>query len=296
MNDSRMHGEVLRTRAADPMDRIRHDESDPNPCPPLTAGEYEALKASIAENGLLVPVLVSAGPACEGQVIDGFHRSRICAELGIVPATHGIPCATDLEFKIRQITTNLERRQISTVQRAMLAARLKPLYEERARERQALGQPVAPGAEKGKARDLAAKAAGISHETLRQMTAVIEQAPELLEQIEAGAKSIKSAYQALRSATEQAALDSTIASEAAALAEIEETVALMDAETVAETHDVARERAVGDAIRLSIELDRLLQRTAIIPDEVAEYRSRPHTFRGTARRMADWFASLGDVL
>lgn len=307
MNDSRMHGEILRTRAADPMDRLRHDEADPNPCPPLTAAEYEALKQSIATNGLLVPVLISAGPACEGQVIDGFHRSQICAELGIVPATHSIPCASDLEFRIRQITTNLERRQLPTVQRARLAARLKPLYEEQTRLNQLAGlkqngsvtQPVGERDEDRHAREAAAKAAasaGVSRETLRQMEAVMAQAPELLEQIEAGAKSIKSAYQALRTATEQAALDTAIASEATALAEIEETVALMDAETVASTHDDARERAAGEAIRMSIELDRLLQRHAIIPDEIAEYRSRPHTFKGTARRLGDWFASLGDVL
>lgn len=288
----------LRTRAADPMDRLAHDENDPNPCPPLTAGEYEALRRSIQDDGFIpaFPVLISAGPAFPGRIIDGHHRSQVCAELGIQPVVLEHPCATELDFKILQIKANLERRQLSTAQRARLGARLLPLYEERAAERQHLGKPVAQGQEFGRASHLAAESAGISHTTLKQMVAVMEQAPELLEQIEAGAKSIKSAYQSLRSAAEQSTLDASVAAEAQALAEIEETVALMAPEAHAEAQDSARERAVGESVRLAVEMDRLLQRHALIPDEVGDYSARPHTFRGTARRLADWFASLGDVL
>jgi ParB-like chromosome segregation protein Spo0J len=124
----------LVTRTADPMDRLAHDTEDPNPCPPLTAAEYEALKRSIQDDGFIpaFPVLISAGPAFPGRIIDGHHRSQVCAELGIQPVVLHHPCATDLEFRILQIKANLERRQLSTAQRAMLAVRLLPLYEEKA--------------------------------------------------------------------------------------------------------------------------------------------------------------------
>lgn len=47
--------------------------------PPLQPNEFEALKASIAERGVNVPIIVDQ----EGNVIDGYHRQRACDELGI---------------------------------------------------------------------------------------------------------------------------------------------------------------------------------------------------------------------
>ena len=45
--------------------------------PPLTAAEYAALKADIAEHGVLVAVEMDE----EGNVLDGHHRVRACQEL-----------------------------------------------------------------------------------------------------------------------------------------------------------------------------------------------------------------------
>lgn len=47
--------------------------------PPLLPDEFEALKASIAERGVDVPIIVDQ----EGNVIDGYHRKRACDDLGI---------------------------------------------------------------------------------------------------------------------------------------------------------------------------------------------------------------------
>lgn len=47
--------------------------------PPLLPNEFEALKASIAEQGIDVPIIVDQ----EGNTIDGYHRQRACDELGI---------------------------------------------------------------------------------------------------------------------------------------------------------------------------------------------------------------------
>jgi ParB-like chromosome segregation protein Spo0J len=291
----------LITRAADPMDRIEYDESGPNPCPPLTAAEYAALKKSVEDDGFIpaFPVLISAGPAFLGRIIDGHHRSQVCAELGIQPVVLHHPCATELEFKILQIKANLERRQLSVAQRAMLGVRLKPLYDERAAARQGtrtdlgqdLPQPVV-GSEQGESRALAAQAAGVSRETLRQMEAIMssEQADVLLDGIQQG-KSVKSTYASLRPAKEQDALDTSIDNEAAALTEIEEhfTPAPVAA-------DVSRERAAGDAVRLAVELDAHVRRNGLTDQDILEYRSRPHTFTGTARRLADWLDLMASAL
>jgi ParB/Sulfiredoxin domain len=47
--------------------------------PPLSNLEYQALKADIEANGVLVPVVVDE----YGNVIDGFHRTEIATDLGI---------------------------------------------------------------------------------------------------------------------------------------------------------------------------------------------------------------------
>jgi hypothetical protein len=279
----------LVTRTADPMDRVSHDEADPNPCPPLTAAEYEALKRSIQDDGFIpaFPVLISAGPAFPGRIIDGHHRSQVCAELGIQPVVLHHPCATDLEFRILQIKANLERRQLSGPQRAMLAVRLKPLYEEQAQVRMLAGRaadPTAPG-QQGTAAKAAADSAGVSERTVFRMQAIMdsEQAETLIDAIQTQGKSIKAAYESLRPAKEQAALDTSLSNEAAALAEIEEHFA-----PAAVTADIGRDRAAGDAVRLAIELDAHVRRFGLTDQDILDYRSRPHTATGTFRRLADW--------
>ncbi|MCO6454374.1 MAG: ParB N-terminal domain-containing protein [Pirellulaceae bacterium] len=47
--------------------------------PPLLPDEFEALKSSIAERGVDVPIIVDQ----EDNVIDGYHRMRACDDLGI---------------------------------------------------------------------------------------------------------------------------------------------------------------------------------------------------------------------
>ncbi|MEW4454490.1 DNA modification methylase [Bremerella sp. JC817] len=47
--------------------------------PPLLPDEFEALKASVAEGGVDVPIIVDQ----EGNVIDGYHRQRACDDLGL---------------------------------------------------------------------------------------------------------------------------------------------------------------------------------------------------------------------
>ena len=46
--------------------------------PPMQDDEFEALKQSIADNGLIEPIHV-----WEDQILDGLHRHRACRDLGI---------------------------------------------------------------------------------------------------------------------------------------------------------------------------------------------------------------------
>ena len=51
--------------------------------PKLSVEEFESLKKSIGEIGMLVPLIVNQ----DGILLDGHHRYRACKELGLGPAT-----------------------------------------------------------------------------------------------------------------------------------------------------------------------------------------------------------------
>ncbi|WP_068802102.1 ParB N-terminal domain-containing protein [Corynebacterium phoceense] len=90
--------------------------------PPLSPEEYQDLYESIREHGVLEPIHIDA----DGVVIDGHHRSKIAAELGI-------PCPMvahdDLDEAGKRslaFTLNLKRRHLNREQRrALIAESLK---------------------------------------------------------------------------------------------------------------------------------------------------------------------------
>ena len=56
-----------------------HDPAPYQVLPPMAPEQFEALKRDIAERGVLTPIDLDE----QGRVLDGHHRLRACAELGI---------------------------------------------------------------------------------------------------------------------------------------------------------------------------------------------------------------------
>ncbi|OJW13127.1 MAG: hypothetical protein BGO49_20230 [Planctomycetales bacterium 71-10] len=96
--------------------------------PPLPADEYEALKASIRERGVLVPILVVADrQVAEGEerlrafIVDGHERYRACRELKIPPAPlRVLDPTTPVRRRELSIRLNAERRHLSKPDRDRL--------------------------------------------------------------------------------------------------------------------------------------------------------------------------------
>jgi ParB-like chromosome segregation protein Spo0J len=84
--------------------------------PPLSADEYDALRADIAEHGIRVPVDVDE----TGQVLDGHHRSAIAAELGIDYPTRVVTGLDEQGKYDHALTVNVARRQLTREQRREL--------------------------------------------------------------------------------------------------------------------------------------------------------------------------------
>lgn len=86
------------------------------PLPPLDAAEYAALKADIARNGQVYPVITDE----LGEVLDGHHRLRVCQELGIQPHFERLAGLSDEQKHETALRLNLQRRHLSREQKREL--------------------------------------------------------------------------------------------------------------------------------------------------------------------------------
>ena len=86
--------------------------------PPLLPAEYEALKASIASEGVQVAVVVDP----DGNLIDGLHRQEVCNELGINCPTEVRQFESEAEKLELALSLNCHRRQLNRSQKRDLIA------------------------------------------------------------------------------------------------------------------------------------------------------------------------------
>ena len=88
----------------------------------LAPTEYEALKMSIARDGIQVPTIMDD----QGGIVDGVHRDRACMELGIPCPSVVQTFASEAEKWQSALTLNVTRRQLNRQQkRDLVAAYLK---------------------------------------------------------------------------------------------------------------------------------------------------------------------------
>ena len=154
--------------------------------PMMRGDEYQELLYDIQEHGLREPILL-----CDGQILDGRNRFRVCREIGIEPAFRkwdgkaGSPLSVVLSL-------NLHRRHLTSSQRAAIAVEILPLLEREAKERQRLSKGRGQkGTEKipdlkGEARDQAAKMVGTNSKYISIAKQVHEADPALLQKVRDG--------------------------------------------------------------------------------------------------------------
>jgi hypothetical protein len=102
--------------------------------PAMNHPEFDRLCGDIAVNGLQEEIVLY-----EGHVLEGRNRYLACLARGVTPRfrEYAGECGSPLAFVV---TRNLHRRHLTESQRALVAARLKPLFEEEARQRQLAGR------------------------------------------------------------------------------------------------------------------------------------------------------------
>ena len=77
--------------------------------PPLSDADYGALKADIAERGIMIPIEVDE----DGNVLDGHHRLRIANELGIKCPKFERHGFTEQEKRTHARRLNIARRHLN---------------------------------------------------------------------------------------------------------------------------------------------------------------------------------------
>ena len=95
--------------------------------PGLSSDEYESLKADLAGNGQREPIYTWGDG---GPVVDGHHRERACAELGLTPHYEALDFEDETAAKAFALRVNLSRRQLSQGQWREARKRQRALYGE----------------------------------------------------------------------------------------------------------------------------------------------------------------------
>ena len=121
-----------------PTTNVHIKEANRNLIPALSINEYELLKESISENGLLVPIVVNQ----QGVVLDGVHRYLACKELGIPIKSVTRQFNDSYQEKLFQIEVNLQRRQMNAYQRIEVGYSLEGILRENAKKRMSLGGTI----------------------------------------------------------------------------------------------------------------------------------------------------------
>lgn len=162
---------------------------------PLSTDEFAQLEASITIEGCRDPLVIWGN-----YLLDGHNRYEICSRHNITFTTvekSGLKTKNDA--RIWMIQNQLARRNVTDYARTVLALKLKPLIEERSAFRMLAGKadPVQISAQgTGRTRDVIAKAAGVSHDTVRKVELIEESAaPEVKSAVRTGELSINAAAQ-----------------------------------------------------------------------------------------------------
>ncbi len=158
--------------------------------PPMREAEFEALVADIREKGQLEAIWT-----WQGQVIDGRHRVLACQRLGLKPkAREWDGQSSLLEFIV---SANLRRRHLKENQRAMVAARMIPLFEEEALERKysyKVRETVVANLQPPKTTDLVGEMLSVSGRSVSSACRILERGtPDLVARVDLGKLAVSTA-------------------------------------------------------------------------------------------------------
>jgi ParB-like chromosome segregation protein Spo0J len=182
--------------------------------PMMSAKEFAGLVEDIRENGQLDPVYVIGN-----QIVDGRNRYRAAKLAGLKPKVRPAPLDLNAEGATISgwvVSKNLQRRNLTTGQKAIVAAKLADAKAEEIKAREAARKANQPRGADGKLidtgaakpttddrhdREATAKAGaevGVSGRAVARAKRVIKEAPDLAAKVESGEISLNEAESAVK--------------------------------------------------------------------------------------------------
>lgn len=165
--------------------------------PPLSNQEKQLLEASLVREGCRDPLVVWKQG---GLLLDGHNRLDICTRLGIPFITRSVSLKNRDAARLWLFDNQLGRRNLTDIDRIALAAKREPLVKATVTKnrgrRTDLPQNSAEGSRAAETREVAAAAAGVSHDTFTKGKRILEQGtPELVDAVRNDEVSIHAAAQ-----------------------------------------------------------------------------------------------------
>ena len=174
--------------------------------PKLQQEEYQLLEKSIIEEGCRDSIII-----WNNTIIDGHNRYEICTRNNIPFKTQKMDFDNIENAKEWMINNQFSRRNLPLYQRAVLALKLKPIYEERAKENQGIRVDIPENSPKGytpiETREEISKQAGVSSNTISKVETIEKKAtPEVKAKLISGDISINKAYTNIKNEEKKEAL------------------------------------------------------------------------------------------
>ena len=163
--------------------------------PMMSDDEFSALVEDIRANGQRQPIYIH-----DNKIVDGRNRYRACQKLGIEPDTRVWDGVGSLASFV--VSLNLQRRHLTSSQKAVVAMDVLPMLEAEAKERQRaageefgrgkltqlIGEAIDEPRERhaNEAVQQAAQMVGTNRQYVSDGKRLRDEAPELLERVRSG--------------------------------------------------------------------------------------------------------------
>ena len=189
-------------------DREFHPAADTFPL--IQGQEFDALVEDIRTNGLNDPIILDK----QGRILDGRNRYRACLKAGVEPRFEDWQGKEGEEMTF-VVSANLQRRHLTTGQKAMWAAEHlvpglvlqgKKRRGEASRRRNS-GEPKRGNRPDLDAPTVAGKMVGVGENVMDKCSHLLREAPDLADEVRAGGKTAGGAYAELLRRTKAAGIE-----------------------------------------------------------------------------------------
>lgn len=169
--------------------------------PEMGGEDYSGLLISIQKHGLRSEEPIDLTP--DGLLLDGRNRLTACVECEVAAHFRTIDADPWEYAKVR----NIDRRQLTTGQKAMFGQAKLEAEKVEAKKRQAAAggdktkavrEPVPEALAVGKASDKAGAAVGVSGKSIEMADFIARESPTIAAEVTAGTKDLKPAYREAR--------------------------------------------------------------------------------------------------